>query len=457
MKIKTRLALLFTFITATLLFVFSVIIYFSAKVNREREFFDLLKKEAITKSNLYFDARVDANILQSIYRNNRQILQEVETAIYDTNFNLLYHDAVDIDIVKESPEMIREIEIKKEIRFYQNNWQVIGLVYSYQNAPYIVTAAAFDQHGFNKLDSLRRTILLVFVVSILFIYLAGRFFLYKAFSPIVNMTEKARTISVTNLDLRLPVSQNKDELTELAKTFNDMLERLENSFNAQKHLVSSMAHELRTPLSAIITELELSLGRERSNQEYRIAIKHALHDAKKLVRLSNSLLDLAKTNYDPSEISFKKVRIDEILIDARKQVQQANTDYTVEIEFENHGNFETELYLNGNEYLLRTGFVNLMENACKFSHNHLARVTIALRDQAIELKFSDNGIGISEDDLKHVFEPFYRGKNKTFTDGHGIGLYLTRKIIQLHGGSISVCSAVNKGTTFTVILPIAVA
>ncbi len=157
MKIHTRLTLLFTLITATILLAFAFVIYHVDTVNREKEFYSLLKKEAITKANLILNARVEPEILQDIYRSNRQILNEVEVAIYDTEFNLLYHDAMDIDFVKETQEMIDEIILKQEIEFYQEDWQVVGLLYPFQGSIYIVTAAAYDQYGFNKLNSLRYT------------------------------------------------------------------------------------------------------------------------------------------------------------------------------------------------------------------------------------------------------------------------------------------------------------
>ncbi|RME14687.1 MAG: sensor histidine kinase, partial [Bacteroidetes bacterium] len=239
----------------------------------------------------------------------------------------------------------------------------------------------------------------------------------------------------------------------LANTFNEMLNRLENSFDAQKHFVSNIAHELRTPLAAIITELELSVNKERNIQEYKTAIQNALNDAKKLVRLSNSLLDLAKASYDPSEISFKTIRIDEVLLDARQQVQQANPNYKIDIHFENDFENDNQISVNGNEYLLKVAFANLFENGCKFSNEHQSTVFVSFDNKKIILKFSDKGIGISETDLKNIFTPFYRGENKKYADGNGIGLSLTQKIILLHKGTISVSSKKNTGTTFTVELP----
>lgn len=453
MKIRTRLTILFTLITATILLAFASVIYFSARENREKEFYSLLRKEALTKANLFFNAKVETQILQDIYRSNREILNEVEVAIYNKDFTLLYHDAVDIDFVKETPQMINNIYQKGEVKFYQEDWQVIGFRYPYQGKDYVITAAAYDQYGFNKLSSLLSSIFIVFIISILIIYLIGLYFSKKAFVPISEMTEKAKKISATNLDLRLKSNGSKDELSELANTFNEMLNRLENSFDAQKNFVSNISHELRTPLAAIITELELSINENRNIEEYKSAIQNALGDAKKLVRLSNSLLDLAKASYDPAEIAFKLIRVDEVLLDARHQVQRANSNYKIDIHFEHDFETDNEISVSGNEYLLKTAFVNLFENGCKFSNEHQSIVSISFENKNIILKFSDKGIGIKQEDLKNIFTPFFRGENKTFAEGNGIGLYLTQKIIHLHKGSISVQSKQNQGTTFTIELP----
>lgn len=266
------------------------------------------------------------------------------------------------------------------------------------------------------------------------------------------MIEKAKNISATNLDLRLYSHQSKDELSELADTFNEMLNRLENSFDAQKHFVSNISHELRTPLAAIIAELELSTTKERSIADYKAAIHHALSDSKKLVRLSNSLLDLAKASYDPSEITFKPVRIDEVLLDARQQVQQTNPEYKIDIHFEDDFESDDQISVNGNEYLLQVAFSNLFENGCKFSSPHRCTVLVLFEDKNIILKFKDQGIGIPERDLAQLFSPFYRGKNKDYTYGNGIGLALTEKIVMLHNSTITVVSEENVGTTFIVTL-----
>jgi signal transduction histidine kinase len=453
MKIRTRLTILFTCITAAILLAFASVIYLSASKSRENEFYVALKTEAITKANLFFDARVETKTLQTIYRNNRKELNVVEAAIYDSSFSLLYHDAVEIDFVKETKSMIDEVLQKREIRFYQKGWQVVGLAYSFEHKHYVVTAAAYDRYGYNKLYSLRTTILFVFAVALLLSYLCGILFSRKTFSPVQQMIGKAKNISATNLDLRLDTGNNKDELSELAGTFNEMLDRLSSSFDAQKHFVSNISHELRTPLAAIITELELSQNKQRSLEEYKAVIQQSLTDARKLARLSNSLLDFSKASYDPSEISFKEIRLDELLLDAQSQVQKVNPEYDIDISFEKEFEEDDLISARGNEYLLKTAFANLMENGCKFSPQKQTAVAISYDEQMVVITFTDKGIGIAAEDLPHIYQPFYRGANKAFVEGHGIGLPLTYKIIRLHRGIISVSSVPNEGSTFTIRLP----
>jgi two-component system, OmpR family, sensor histidine kinase ArlS len=432
---------------------YATVIYFSAKETREKEFFSLLEREAITKANLFLNANMDSKILQDIYRNNREILNEVEVAIYNQNLELVYHDAVDIDFVKETDEMLDRILQSGMTNFYQENWQVLGLRYAFEGKFYIITAAALDEYGYNKLENLFKSSLAVFFISILLIFLSGRYFSKTAFKPIQEMTHKVKQITAANLDLRLSGNNTRDELSDLVDTFNKMLDRLENSFDAQKHFVSNISHEIRTPLAAIIAELELATHKDRSVEKYKEVIESALGDTKKLVRLSNSLLDLAKASYDTNEISFKPVRIDEILLDARQLVLQANPRFKIAIQFEEDLNEAQEISINGNEYLLKTAFFNLLENGCKYSKDKQCCVFISFYEKLIVLKFSDIGIGIPEEEIEHIFKPFFRGSNQEFSEGNGIGLALVLKIIKLHQGRIDVQSTLEKGSVFKIVLP----
>lgn len=453
MKIKIRLTILFTVLAVAILLVFATVLYWSSEKSREKEFYLVLQKEAITKANLFLGAQISPETLHQIYTNNRQILHEVEVAVYDPSFHLLYHDAVEIDMVKETRKMVNDIYERGSLRFYQDRWQVIGLKYRFNNRDYVVTATAYDEYGFKKQENLLKSILLMSLVSSVFIFGAGYFFSNRALKPVQDIIDEVNKITVTNLDLRIKPSRYKDELFRLGQTFNAMLDRLEDSFDAQKQFVSNISHELRTPLAAIIAELELSQRRELSREEYVSTINNALLDAERIVKLSNSLLDFAKAHYDRSEIAFKVIRVDEVLLDACQQLQRSQPNYKIHLNFSDDLDLDQWVSTYGNPYLLQVAFVNLLENACKFSDDQQCSVLISGTNSDVILAFTDQGIGIPTSELKHIFTAFYRGQAVNAIGGNGIGLSLTQKIVHLHQGEIQVVSRIGNGTTFTIILP----
>ncbi len=453
MQIKTRLTLLFTALVAALLLAFALTVYFTSADTREDEYYKRLQQQAATKANLLFDTKVAPSVLQLIYKKAPNALFQEEVAIYDTSFHLLYHDAVEIDKVKETRDMIDRIISRKEIRFYLNDVQVVGFVYEHNGKSYVVTAAAKDEYGLTKLADLRNTIIIALLVSVVIIFFAGLFLARKSLQPVSSLLHKVKEITATHLDLRVDEGNRKDEIAALAITFNEMLNRLEHSFDAQKSFVSNISHELRTPLTAMLAELQLAAGKERSNSEYRQVIEHTISDTQKLIRLSNSLLDLAKANYDQTEISFKNIRLDEVLLDARNEVLHHQPLSRVDIVFDHEIEDDKFISVKGNAYLLKVAFINLIENGCKFSEQNQSTIFIAYDEHNTILRFSDQGMGIAPEDLPHLFTPFYRGSNKKLVDGNGVGLSLTKKIIDLHQGRIAVSSIKNKGTIFTLTFP----
>ncbi|MBB5638406.1 signal transduction histidine kinase [Pedobacter cryoconitis] len=450
MKIRAKLLLLFLTLFGALLLAFAVFIYVSTSQNRKDQYYKHLKREAITKANLLFDAKVPPAVLQLIYKNSINSLFEEEVAVYDTSFNLLYHDAVQIDKVKETKRMIDQIIRQKEITFDQGSLQVVGLLYKHKGQTYVITAAANDKYGLSRLEDFKYTLIISFIIIISLTIAAGYYFVGKALNPVAEIVDKVEEITATNLYKRVQVKNEKDEIGELATTFNTMLDRLEQSFDGQKNFVSNISHELRTPLATIVGELQLALIRERSVSEYKEIIRLSLSDAQRLVRLSNGLLDLAKASYDHTTVSMKELRTDELLMDAREAVLKINEAYKVDIVFEREIDDDDDISVKGNEYLLKVAFINLMENACKFSENHQCVVSINYNQDKIKLVFKDSGIGISEDELENIFSAFYRGKNKDFSPGNGIGLSLTEKIVLMHHGTIQVTSIVNSGSEFTI-------
>jgi signal transduction histidine kinase len=265
------------------------------------------------------------------------------------------------------------------------------------------------------------------------------------------MSDKMKDITAKNLHLRLLNYSQNDEFGELATSFNKVLDIMESSFESQKMFVSNVSHELRTPLATLVGEIDYALLKERTIEEYIGTLQNSKHDAARLIKLVNGLLDLAKASYDESKISMTEVRIDEVILDARESVLKSNPEYKVDIQFIRPTEDDTELVIVGNEYLLKTAFANLMENNCKFSGDNTSTVKIFSQDNSVHVSFSDTGIGISQEDMENIFIPFYRGGNKEFVDGDGIGLALVDKVIKIHKGKIEVDSVESEGSVFKVI------
>ena len=307
----------------------------------------------------------------------------------------------------------------------------------------------YPQAGYDMFRILNMKLLAIWTVSFTILFVIGYFMARIMLKPISKIIRQVKAITASNLSKRVEIDNPKDELGELAITFNDTLDRLEKSFESQKMFLSNISHELRTPLTALIGELELSLSKEQSNEDYKKIIERALIDACNIDKLFNGLSDLAKTSYNTDQILLTPIRLDEALLDACTMVMKTCDDYKVDIIFGDLSNDDRMVTIHGYEPLLRTAFVNLMENNCKFSNNHSATIRISFSENKVNISFSDTGIGMSQDDVEQIFKPFYRGENQHFSTGNGIGMTLVERIVKLHGGAITVNSTQGKGTVFT--------
>lgn len=453
MKLRTKLSLLFAAICAGILVVFAMVIYLSFESERRVAFTDQMKREALTTANLLLEAEIEPEILQAIYRETRQSQTAFEVAIYDPDFRLLYHDAIEIDIVEETEEMIRDIISHGMIYFEQNGWEIIGLHHSIGGSDYVITVAGQDVQGNRNLKLLRNTIGLALGLGFFVIFLLGIYVSNRILKPVSDIAEGIKNITASNLNLRLPPKRTADEVAMLTNHFNEMLDRLEQSFLAQREFVNNISHEIRTPLTAAIAELELALLNPDIEDSQREVLERIKADAQRIKKISSSLLDLARSNYDVNQITFQPLRVDEILMNNRSELLKEYPEAKVLLNISNDVEEDLDLSMLGNEYLLGVGLKNIIENAIKFSEDQSCEILILADGEKIVLHFSDRGPGIEKEDIQKIFQPFYRGKSSLGKAGSGIGLSLVKKIIEMHNGSIEVLTHVGEGTEIKVILP----
>lgn len=427
-----------------------MVIYLENEFNRQQEFKARLREEALTSAEILFGREeISPELLKLLDKNQMTVLPQEEIVVYNSGDKLIYESGT--DYLKVEPSVLNQIRQEKELSFQQGNHEVFGLVYNNGKENLLIIASARDKYGFIEQGNLGFILASGSLLMILIFCLTGWFFAGRVLKPIQNIIKSVDNIGASQLDLRLDEGNQTDELAQLAQRFNKMLDRLEKAFRLQRSFVSHASHELRTPLTAITGQIQVSLLANDNPQELKLMIQSVLEDVQQLNRLTNNLLDITSIDSDDSQTNFKKVNLAEIVWQIRDTILKKNTNHQVIIQLDEKSDLLPEI--QGNEALLYTAFLNLMENGIKFSGNQLVKVNFKINAKDIIVSFQNGGTIIPNNELSGIFESFRRGSNARNTKGHGVGLSLIQKIVNLHKGEISVNSSINEGTTFTIVLP----
>ncbi|QJX47967.1 HAMP domain-containing protein [Hymenobacter taeanensis] len=464
MTIRTRLALQFAAILAVTLLVFSVVIYFFTYHSRREFFSESLFARARIVAHVYLDGtnRGDQDSQASYRRYLRQFyrtLPEEEVRVFDAQNHVVFQEGKPgqqsnligfLGLVRKDG---REVVLESDYR------QTVGLLYrDAHRGDFVVVASSVDADSRQKLADLRTVLTTGLLATFVIVGIGGWFFAGQALLPMQRIVHEVDSITASDLHHRLSQADGQDEVSLLAQRFNRLLDRLETAFAGQRTFVRDASHELRTPLTVLIGQLEVALmQQERTPQEYRHVLQSTLDAARLLKDLTNGLLQIARASDDPSQVPLTLVRLDELLLQAHEEVLRRHPTCRVDLDFsEPQGPARIAPYtVRGNEALLLSAFLNILENACKFSVGRAAPVVAALRAPAgrVQLEVRDQGVGMTDFDRRQVFVPFFRADAVRNVPGHGIGLPLTAKIMELHHGEVRVESELGHGTTVVLDLP----
>lgn len=311
-------------------------------------------------------------------------------------------------------------------------------------------------HAQNEtLETIRLTFAWMILVGLLLAGTSGYFLARKSLAPVATMGGHARRIGASNLHERLPVLNPNDELGQLAAIFNDLLDRLDQSFEQQRQFIADASHELRTPLATLRGETEVALSQQgRTADEYLESLKVLHEQTCRLIKIVEDLFTLTRADSGQYRLSPENVYLEEVVADCAHSVRTLAREKNIELKFE----ASSECLVRGDTALLRRMVLNLLDNAIKYTREggHV-EVSCAPADKGIELHVKDTGLGIPQELQGRIFERFFRADPaRSHTEregGAGLGLSIALWIAQAHQGRLELIRSDAAGSHFAVFLP----
>ena len=379
--------------------------------------------------------------------------------LYNQHDSLIYKSP---NFERVSQPMNTEIPATPEEYSFSSQWQDLPartLFYPINNSDgefcgwLEITGFEWTLH--EELSRFRQYLLVLIAISVAFSILGGYWLSRRALKPVADINEAAKSITATDLDKRIPVNyQVKDELTDLAETFNMMLNRLQKGFEREKRFTSDAAHELMTPLSSMRSDAEIMLRKPRSKEEYQETIQRMLTEVRKMSEMVHLLLQLSRVeSVHRSEADIVSIsRITEAIANQHRE-DAGGKDITIQTQI------DPDLQVRAHGAYIEEVINNLLENAIKYTPKG-GRVKLQLQRSSGKavIHLSDTGIGFDEETKKHLFERFYRANESNVQQqtGSGLGLPLVKAIVDLYGGKITAYSdGPGEGSTFVVEFPLA--
>lgn len=375
-------------------------------------------------------------VFVQFYDNNKKLIDKSPN-LKQSNLKLL--DASNNNQYVEAN--LNGIPIRQKQTAIINNNEVIG---------YLVIGMSLDD--FEIIYILKNILLITFPIILILLFLIARFFAGRSIRPVVNITEISSKITKDNLNTRIDLPTNKDELYVLSKTINDLLDRMEEAVEREKQFTSDASHELRTPLAVIKGTLEVLIRKPREKQEYEEKIAFCVSEVNRLNNLVDELLLLARFENQKQNNKVENVFLNALILDSLSRYSDKISKQKLEISTQ----FEDEYYVETDYYLISIIIGNLLSNAIKYSKPD-GKIQIGLSKENSEtiVTISDNGLGIPSDDLNKIFNSFYRAsnsKNPTIK-GTGLGLSIVKRLCDILNITIQISSEENVGTTLKLRIP----
>ncbi|MFC3559672.1 sensor histidine kinase [Pedobacter jamesrossensis] len=448
MEIAKKITLLFAILSAVIISLLSGFVWYFANDFAFEDFYKRLEARVniAAQIKLYED---DNNDVYAKMRN-----QYLERLPSEKEF-IIESGTSQSKIDRELPKSFySRINAGFMARYRVDNHFYAGKFFKNSQRGYVVIVSANDPFGFRELKDLQKILIIGFFLSVILSFVVGWRFSNYMLMPLRNIIKSVKKIKAENLHLRLDVKKGSDEMSQLAQTFNNMLNRLETAFETQNNFISNASHELRTPLTIISGEVELAIKAKDDAEKQHKALSKIKDESDRLEHILTSLLGLAQSGFNGKNQPWEEVRMDELLWEIKDSVNQVHPNSRIDIDLDTLPDDEEQLTLKANKNLIKLAISNIVSNACKYSNHNPVTIKLESKANTLSIAVTDLGIGIPQSDIQHIFEPFFRASNTNDFKGYGVGLPLSLNIIRLHRGSIAIKSQEGIGTEIKILLPI---
>jgi signal transduction histidine kinase len=394
------------------------------------------------------------DLVRKINLTSPSSLKDKSIYIYDSTYKPIfsYSDTPD-DTIYITNIVVKKAFDNKRIYFMDGDRNGVAIKFIHEDKKYVIVTVAYDDDKNEWISKLRLILLISFFASVSIVVITGYIFSVGLVKSMSDLTRKINEISSAQFSLRLETGKGKDELQKLAQTINNLLDRLQSSFDTQRRFIDNASHELSTPLASISSQLDVALQKERTTEDYKAVMRSVNDDVKRLVFLVRSLLEIAKVSGSAKGIELSEIRVDELLMRLPSEMKKIKQSYEVRLAFDEMQENEDDLTVYGNEELLFSALKNIVQNACKFSADNTATIRLSSTSSQIKITVEDHGPGIAAHEIDRIFQPFYRSPDITnIATGSGLGLPLANQIIKLYSGEIYLHTELGKGSVFTILL-----
>ncbi len=330
----------------------------------------------------------------------------------------------------------------------ENDYDLVGVVVFKNSKKYYAISKAYDYFGYSKKNFLKKVLISIFITISIFVLLISIYLSNIITKPIAKLTAKISEYDLSKEQYTpLNIDTNTTELINLAKKFNELLKRTNDAFVFQKYSIQHISHELKTPITVLVSELE-KIEKQDNINLIKEQVWVQIQKAKSLGNIINVLLQISKIDAG-QKVNKSNVRIDEVVFDCIEEANKMYAKAIFEIDFAPNS-LEQEITLIGNEALIKQAFMNLITNAVQYSDDKVIQISFMSNPKYIKVDITNTGKTLSTEEQKFLFSRFFRGKNAQKQNGSGLGLSLAKKILSIHNATIKYVAKTGNQNIFSI-------